>query len=373
MVIGGLTLLLVPPPPGGQRSPPDGDAMRIVIAPDKYRGTATAVEAAGALAAGVTEAGHRALVVPLADGGEGTLEALGGATHTTRVTGPLGSPVDAAWRLHDGQAVVETARASGLLLAGGREANDPSAATSRGTGELVAEAVRRGARRVVVGVGGSACTDGGLGAVEVLRELAPLDGSRGWTVEVACDVGTAFLDAARLFGPQKGATPDQVQQLTGRLAGLALDYRERYGVDVRQLPGSGAAGGLAGGLAALGASLVPGFDLVCDAVGLRAAVRTADLVVTGEGLLDAQSFEGKVVGGVAALARAAGVPWAAVVGQALVDPPDGRVVDLVATFGRERALGATPACLRTAARDLVATGRTGSREAPAGDPAPDRA
>ncbi|MGY1698162.1 glycerate kinase [Geodermatophilus sp. SYSU D00766] len=327
--------------------------MRILIAPDKFRGTATAVAAAAALAEGVADAGHTAIAVPLADGGEGTLEALGGATHTTRVTGPLGAPVDAAWRLSDGRAVVETARASGLLLAGGREANDPWAATSRGTGELVAEAVRRGARRVVVGVGGSACTDGGAGAVEVLREIAPLDGSRGWTVQVACDVGTTFLDAARVFGPQKGATPELVRRLTARLADVALDHRERYGVDVRALPGSGAAGGLAGGLAALGASLVPGFDLVADVVGLRERVRAADLVVTGEGMLDVQSFEGKVVGGVAALARAAGVPWAAVVGQALVDPPDGRVVDLVATFGRDRALGATSACLRTAGRDLV--------------------
>ncbi|MGY1730467.1 glycerate kinase [Geodermatophilus sp. SYSU D01045] len=325
--------------------------MRIVIAPDKFRGTATAVEAAGALAAGVAEAGHRAVVVPLADGGEGVLEALGGGTRTSTVTGPLGTPVEAAWRLDGADAVVETARASGLLLAGGREGNDPWAATSRGTGELVAEAVRAGARRVVVGVGGSACTDGGLGAVEALRELAPLDGSRGWTVQVACDVATTFLDAPRLFGPQKGATPELVRRLTGRLRDLAQEYRDRFGVDVRDLPGSGAAGGLAGGLAALGASLVPGFDLVADVVGLRASVAAADLVVTGEGMLDEQSFEGKVVGGVAALARAAGVPWAAVVGRALVTPPDGRVVDLVATFGEDRALGETPSCLRAAARD----------------------
>ena len=324
--------------------------MRVLIAPDKFRGTASAVEAADALAVGAREAGWQPVTLPLADGGEGTLEALGGPTETAVVTGPLGAPVEAAWRLAEGQAVVEMARASGLQLAGGKAGNDPLAATSRGTGELIAAALDRGASRVIVGVGGSACSDGGRGAVEALEHLAPLDGSRGYRVEVAYDVATLFLNAPRLFGPQKGATPAEVDVLTERLRGLADDYRDRFGIDVLALPGSGAAGGLGGGLAALGAVLRPGFDLIADVVGLPAAVADADLVMTGEGQLDAQSFDGKVVGGVAALADAAGVPWVAVVGQAAVQPPGGDVIDLVATFGLEEALGRTLGCLRTAAR-----------------------
>lgn len=323
--------------------------MRILIAPDKFRGTASAIEAADALAAGAREAGWQAVTLPLADGGEGTLEALGGPTRTTVVTGPLGAPVEAAWRLVDGQAVVEMARASGLQLAGGATGNDPLAATSRGTGELIAEAVTRGARRILVGVGGSACTDGGQGAIQALTHLAPLDGSRGYRVEVVCDVATRFLDAPRVFGPQKGATTADIEELTERLRRLGSDYLDRFGVDVLGLPGSGAAGGLGGGLAALGATLRQGFDVIADVVGLPAAVADADLVMTGEGRLDAQSFEGKVVGGVAALAESAGVPWVAVVGEACARPSGGDVVDLVATFGREAALNRTLDCLRTAA------------------------
>src|SRR5205823_3062176 len=147
--------------------------------------------------------------LPLADGGEGTLDALGGANRLSRVTGPLGEPVEAEWRLGHGDAVIEMARASGLTLAGGRERNDPLAATARGTGELIAAAIAAGAERILVAVGGSATTDGGLGAVEAL----------GWEpfrteVEVACDVRTPFLEAARVFGPQKGADPAQVEELT---------------------------------------------------------------------------------------------------------------------------------------------------------------
>lgn len=338
--------------------------MRILIAPDKFRGTATAGEAAAALADGARDAGWEPVTLPLADGGEGTLEAFGGPNETSVVTGPLGPPVEAAWRLDGEWAVVEMARASGLQLAGGAENNDPLRATSRGTGEVIAEAIRRGARRVVVGVGGSACTDGGLGAVAALADLAPLDGSRGYRVEVGYDVATLFLDAPRLFGPQKGAAPAQVELLEERLRALAATYRERYGVDVLPRPGSGAAGGLGGGLAALGASLEPGFGLIAEAVGLRPAMRAADLVMTGEGLLDEQSFDGKVVGGVAAAAADEGVPWCAVVGQALVRPPDAEVVDLVATVGRERALTATGPALRAAARDLLRA-RTARADQPA--------
>jgi len=234
---------------------------------------------------------------PLADGGEGTLDALlaglGGERRSAVVTGPLGDPVAADWGLlPDGTAVVEMAQASGLAVTG--HANDPVAATTRGTGELIALAARSGAARVVVGVGGSATTDGGLGALDALGWSLPLP------VVVACDVATRFLHAARVYGPQKGATPEQVELLSERLEELAGLYLERTGVDVRPPARSGAAGGLAGGLAALGAELEPGFEVVAEAVDLKGALSGASLVLTGEGRFDSTSLTGKVVGGVLA-------------------------------------------------------------------------
>jgi glycerate kinase len=283
-----------------------------LVCPDKFRGTLTAAEAAAAMARGLRRAGFDHVTeLPLADGGEGTLDALlaalGGSRRRARVTGPLGDPVDAEWALlPGGLAVVEAAAASGLALVDGR--NDPLRASTRGTGELVAAAVRAGARRVLVGVGGSATTDGGLAAVEAL----------GWSfggtpVTVACDVSTQFLDAARVFAPQKGATGAQVQLLARRLTQLADQYAARTGVDVRELEGGGAAGGLAGGFAAIGAQLEPGFETVAHATGLEALLEDATLVVTGEGKLDATSFEGKVVGGVLDWATDIGVPHSAVI------------------------------------------------------------
>jgi glycerate 2-kinase len=282
------------------------------VAPDKFRGTLSASEAAAAMARGARTAGFDVVrEVPLADGGEGTLDALlaaGGSRRVTRVTGPLGDRVDAEWGLlSDGTAVVEAARASGLELVAGR--NDPLRATTRGTGECIAAAARAGARRIVVGVGGSATTDGGLGAVETLGwSLAGLD------VVVACDVMTHFLDAARVYAPQKGATEAQVELLTRRLERLAQQFESRTGVDVRELEGGGAAGGLAGGLAAIGARLEPGFDVVAGAAGFDAALDGADLVLTGEGKVDATSFAGKVVGGVLEWAADAGIPRRGVIG-----------------------------------------------------------
>lgn len=290
----------------------------VSVAPDKFKGTLTAAEAAAAMARGATTAGFDDVrVVPLADGGDGTLDALvaavGGSRRTVRVTGPLGNPVEAEWALlANGTAVVEMARASGLLLVDGR--NDPLRATTRGTGELIAAALRSGARRVVVAVGGSATTDGGLGAVEVL----------GWSllgadVVVACDVTTRFLEAARIFGPQKGASDAQVALLTRRLERLAEQYESRAGFDVRSLEGGGAAGGLAGGLAAIGAKVDSGFDVVAGVVGLDAALADADLVLTGEGKLDATSFEGKVVGGVLDWAAELGIPHRGVIAGQVTD------------------------------------------------------
>jgi glycerate kinase len=280
--------------------------------PDKFKGTLDAAEAAAAMAAGLRRAAFDDVAeLPLADGGEGTLDALlaarGGSRRTATVTGPLGDPVDAEWALlTGGVAVVEMARASGLALV--PRVTDPLRASTRGTGELIAAAIRAGARRVIVGVGGSATTDGGLAALEAL----------GWSfgatpVTVACDVSTGFLDAAAVFAPQKGASEAQVALLGRRLAQLADQYQQRTGVDVRDLPGAGAAGGLAGGLAAIGAELEPGFEVVAGAAGLESALEDVDLVVTGEGRLDTTSFEGKVVGGVLEWATDAGVPHAAVI------------------------------------------------------------
>ncbi len=273
-----------------------------VACPDKFRGTLTAGAAAAAMARGLRRAGIEDVVErPMADGGEGTLEVIvaarRGSRRTATVTGPLGDPVAAEWAiLGDGTAVVEMARASGQALVD-PERRDPLEASTRGTGELIAAAIRAGASHVIVGVGGSATTDGGLAAVQAL------DWSLGGVpVTVACDVTTDFLDAATIFGPQKGASPAQVGLLTRRLDQLADVYRDRTGVDVTALEGAGAAGGLAGGLAAIGARIERGFEVIADVVGLASALEHADLVVTGEGKLDATSFAGKVVGGVLELA-----------------------------------------------------------------------
>ena len=326
--------------------------MRIVAAPDKFRGTATAAEVAAAIATAAAEHGCRCDLVPLADGGEGTLEALGGPNRTTTVTGPLGDPVDAPWRLDRGRAVIEMARASGLALVGGAEGNDPVSATTAGTGELIATAIEAGARRIVVGVGGSATTDGGLGAV---RALSPRQRLRGVELLVACDVRTRFVDAAEVFAPQKGATPKQVELLRRRLERLVGVYHDDFGVDVSGVDGAGAAGGLAGGLYAIGAELVGGFDLVADEVRLAERLEGADLVVTGEGFVDEQSFEGKVVGGVEALARSLGVPVLVVCGQAF-DDTERRVelISLVERFGTETAMTRTTDAIRLAVSDALA-------------------
>src|SRR5210317_740406 len=239
--------------------------MRVVAAVDKFRGTATAAEVAAAIGHACWELGHDCVEIAVADGGEGILDALGGPNRTTTVTGPLGDPVEAPWRLHRRVAVIEMALASGLQLAGGAEDNDPMAASTTGIGELIDRALDLNAKRIVVGLGGSATTDGGLGAIRAITAPHRL---RGVELLVACDVTTRFTDAASVFGPQKGASPAQVELLTRRLERLADVYREQYGIDIVDLPGSGAAGGLAGGLAALGGRLLPGFDLVADELEL---------------------------------------------------------------------------------------------------------
>jgi glycerate kinase len=328
---------------------------RVVVAPDKFRGTATARQLIDAVAVPAAAAGWTAVGVPMADGGEGTLDALGGPNRVATVTGPLGDTVEAEWRLDRRTAVIEMARASGLELVGGAEGNDAVAASTYGTGELIALALDAGARRIVVGLGGSATTDGGLGA---LRALSPLPRLRGVELIGACDVRTRFVDAAPVFAPQKGASERQVELLRRRLERLADVYLEEHHVDVRAIDGSGAAGGLGGALAAIGGDLVDGFDLVSDELGLADEIETAELVVTGEGHLDAESFEGKVVGGVSALATSLGVPCLIVVGA--IDPDldrsllgDAQVVSLAERFGDAEARRDTAARVAEVVADAL--------------------
>jgi glycerate kinase len=320
----------------------------LVAAPDKFRGTATAPEVAAAAARAAHGAGWSADQIPLSDGGEGLLEALGGAPQMSTVPGPLGESVTAEWRLlpdvpgQPRRAVVEMSRASGRALLPHPSGDDPVRAGTAGVGHLLLAARDAGAELIVIGCGGSATTDGGVGAVDAV--VSP-DALAGVSLVVACDVTTPFRDAAAIFGPQKGATPEQVELLTARLASVAERYRRDFGVDVDALPGAGAAGGLAGGLAALGARIVPGFELVADLVGLAGRMADADLVLTGEGHLDPPSFHGKVPGGVLTLAQArlsGPCPVLCVVGAAdrevLDDPPDGmEIVSLTERYGAERA------------------------------------
>lgn len=326
---------------------------RVVIAIDKFRGTLTAGRAAEVIADTARRAGWEVTPIAMSDGGEGMLDVFGGPNRLSTVTGPLGDPVDAGWRYdHTTRtAIIETACAAGLALVGGAAGNDAMAATTTGVGELIDDALGAGARRIIVGLGGSATTDGGFGAVRALGSAARLHGVE---LIVACDVTTRFVDAAAIFAPQKGATAAQIELLTRRLERLAQVYRETSGRDIASLPGSGAAGGLAGGLASLGGTLTSGFDVVADAVDLDDHLIDADLVITGEGHLDQQSFDGKVVGGVIELALSHAIDVHIICGaadDAVATPVP--VTTLVATCGEAAALSDTDNCLRTAAAAVL--------------------
>jgi len=301
----------------------------ILVAPDSFKGTLTAVEVAAAIGHGLERGGCPIDLCPVADGGEGTLAALqaalGGETLDASVSDPLGRAARAQFALADRVAVAEMAAASGLGLVAPRE-RDPVGASTTGTGELILEAVRAGAKTVLLGVGGSATTDGGKGAVEAIERGGGLGGAR---LLVLCDVRTPFEDAARVFAPQKGAGPSEVRRLTARLHSIAHSLPR----DPRGVPMTGAAGGLAGGLwAALDAELVPGSSYVLDAVGFDARLHAARAVVTGEGKLDQQSLAGKVVSEVATRARQLGVPCHAIVGTRELDGFGARVLDLQAVL-----------------------------------------
>jgi glycerate kinase len=270
--------------PDRQRPDVAPAARRALAAPASLKGVLSAAEAATALAVGFAAVGVEADELPIADGGEGTAAvlaaALGGAWREAKVSDPLGRPVDARWlELPEGTAVIESAEAIGLGRVRRGEL-DPLRASSRGLGELIVAASRARSRTLLVCLGGSATVDGGAGVREVLEKL-PLQ------TTALHDVRTTLADAARLYGPQKGATADEVTILERRLA--AMDELRPYA----DLPGAGAAGGLGAAFAALGAELVPGASYVLDRIGFRLAARRAALVVTGEGVVDETTAEGK--------------------------------------------------------------------------------
>jgi glycerate kinase len=307
------------------RSAPRAGPLPALVAPDSFKGTFSAREVAAAIADGLRSAEREARELPVADGGEGTMEvlvsALGGEVRTVTASDPLGRPIEAGFALlPDGSAVVETAQASGLGLVDEAE-RDAWAATTRGTGELIAAAVEAAAEKLIVTVGGSATTDGGAGAIEALKEA----GVRPLAMDVLCDVRVPFEDAPRIFAPQKGADAAMVKRLERRLDELA----GRLPRDPRGEPMTGAAGGLSGGLwAGLGARLVPGAPYVLDAIGFDELMRASAFVVTGEGSLDEQTLQGKIVGEVATRCRQAGVTCHAIVGRDRLDPFGERIIDL---------------------------------------------
>ncbi len=329
--------------------------MKVVIAPDKFRGSLSASEAAHAIAEGVRRADSSAeiLEVPMADGGEGTVEALVAATRGTYreavVSGPLGGGLSARFGLlGDGEtAVLEMATASGLALIPA-DRRDPLRASTRGTGELLLAAIDAGASTLLIGIGGSATNDGGAGFAQAIgyrlldrdgRELPPGGGSLDRldrinqsgrdrrldraSVSVACDVDNPLCGprgASAVFGPQKGACARDVIRLDRNLANLARVIERDLGRDVRDVPGAGAAGGLGAGLLAFaGAKLKPGIDLVARAVDLEGKLRGADLLLTGEGAIDGSSVGGKTAVGVGRIARGLGVPAIALAGAISAD------------------------------------------------------
>jgi len=323
----------------------------VLVAPDSFKGSFGAAEVAAAIADGLRDAGRHANELPVADGGEGTMDvllsALGGELHAAQASDPLGRPVEASFALlPDGRtAIVEAAQASGLGLVA-EEERDAFAASTFGTGELIAAAVEAGAERVIVTVGGSATTDGGAGALRALEGVEV-------KLEVLCDVLTPWEQAARVFGPQKGADAATVERLEHRLDDLA----QRAPRDPRGRPMTGAAGGLSGGLWAYGeARLFPGAPYVLDAVGFDAAMRESGFVVTGEGRLDDQTLQGKIVGEVATRCRQGGVACHAVVGSNALEPFKVRILDLASVTE-----AGTPEALRSAGRDL---GRPGEASPP---------
>jgi glycerate 2-kinase len=293
--------------------------VKALLCPASLKGVLPAASAAAALGRGVRAGGGEATELPVADGGEGTADvleaALGGAWLDAQVSDPLGRPVSARWLLlSDGRAVVEAAAAVGLPLLAPAE-RDPLRASSRGLGELILAALAESPTELVVALGGTATVDGGAGLREVLDAL-PVP------TTALCDVRSTLLDAARVFGPQKGASEADVLALERRLE--EMEELRPYALE----PGSGAAGGLGAALAALGAELVPGAAAVLELVGFERRLPGHDVVVTGEGQVDATTAEGKAPGEVAARCAAAGVHCVVFGGRVLVEVAGAETVAL---------------------------------------------
>jgi glycerate 2-kinase len=316
-------------------------ARPVLVAPDSFKGTLSAPEVAEAIGRGLEREGVAVDLAPVADGGEGTMDVLlgsaGGERLTVRATDPLGRAIDADFALFaDGRtAVVEVAQASGLALVAPAD-RDAEAATSTGTGELIAAAVEAGAHHVLVAAGGSATTDGGRGAIDALEARG---GLRGGRITVLCDVRTPFERAAATFGPQKGADRAAVARLEARLDAFGLP---------RGVPMTGASGGLAGGLWwRLGAQLVPGAPYVLEALDFDRRLDAARAVIVGEGRLDQTSLQGKIAAEIATRARQLGVPAHAIVGSLALSRFDARILDLqeIVEATDERELEAAAAAL----------------------------
>ena len=333
--------------------------MRILISPDKFKGSLTALEAAQAIAQGILRTCPDAVTVPMpiADGGEGTAEAicaaLGGTWITLQAHDPLGREIEAryAW-LEEGIAVIDMSEASGLWRLSANE-RDPLRASTFGTGQLMADALRRGVKKILIGLGGSATNDGGIGMAAargfqffgsagdqlaaIPANLAALSRIQtrsipiGAKVVALCDVRNPLAGergASRMFGPQKGASPHAVMELDAGLACLADLVARDLGSDHRNTPGAGAAGGLGFGLLSFcGAEMCSGFETLAEILNLENQVAASDLVITGEGRLDAQTLEGKGPAGVAALARKHGKPVIAFAGAVAEDLRLGEVFD----------------------------------------------
>lgn len=358
--------------------------MKVLVAPDKFKLSLSAAEAAEAMRLGVLDAapGAEVLILPVADGGEGTLDTLlnaaPGRTLRRTVTGPLGEPVEARFGLlPDGAAVVELAEAAGYRLVP-EAARNPTRTTTRGVGELMLAALDEDAASLLVAIGGSATNDGGAGMLQgVGARLLDADGRdiplgggglarlehadlstidprlRRVPIRVACDVNNSLTGprgASAVYGPQKGATPAMVELLDANLRRFARVLRRDAAIDVEFTPGAGAAGGIGAGLLALGARLVPGADLVLDAIGFDAALQSADLVLTGEGRIDEQTPSGKVVAAVVARAGRARVAVHAFAGR--VEPGFEALYALGLAGAHEVSPRGTP--IETALRDAAA-------------------